>query len=157
MKTEQTLVAEAYKAMLNESEDFHKDFHRENFDPQWNYKAAPELIDKHEKKFNVKLTPHNKGRYIVHGEKSNVAKFLVHEFDGDRDEAEGEHPEAFRKAHIWDASPEDRGAADSFYGRGKKPHKLIRGNKETVLTDAEIRAYHRGYDDNEEAKIKNVN
>jgi hypothetical protein len=49
----------------------------------------------------------------------------------------------------------DRGSADSYYGRGRNPHKGGSGGKYgfqpiTNLTDAELEAYHAGYDYNEQ-------
>lgn len=49
----------------------------------------------------------------------------------------------------------DRGSADSYYGRGRRPHFFLGGTymstevTEPDMTDAEIEAYNRGYDDNE--------
>ena len=54
-------------------------------------------------------------------------------------------------------SPYDRGAADSYYRRGRRPHYYI--NKDTPgarridqfgMTREQINEYHRGFDDNEE-------
>jgi hypothetical protein len=52
-------------------------------------------------------------------------------------------------------APWDRGSADSYYGRGRNPHKGGSGGKMgwqeiTDLTAAEIEAYHAGYDWNEQ-------
>lgn len=48
----------------------------------------------------------------------------------------------------------DRGAADSYYGRPRIPHYYVGGTgtseEVTTLTEAEIEAYHAGYDFNEE-------
>lgn len=54
-------------------------------------------------------------------------------------------------------SPEDRGAADSYYGRRHDPHKYVSkpdGSRERVtLTDpAEIEAYSKGYRENDDRK-----
>lgn len=50
--------------------------------------------------------------------------------------------------------PFDRGAADSYYGRARAPHYYVggTGTSEQVvnLTEAEIQAYHAGYDYNEQ-------
>jgi hypothetical protein len=50
-------------------------------------------------------------------------------------------------------SPYDRGRADSWYQRGKNPHKYPegtgRGERVEDLTPEEIEAYNAGYDDNE--------
>ncbi len=50
-------------------------------------------------------------------------------------------------------SPFDRGSADSWYHRGRDPHKGgVGGNsgpRVTDLTPEEIEAYHAGYDWNE--------
>ena len=47
----------------------------------------------------------------------------------------------------------DRGSADSYYGRPRKPHKGGVGGKSGERTEdltlAEVRAYHAGYDYNE--------
>jgi hypothetical protein len=49
--------------------------------------------------------------------------------------------------------PYDRGSADSYYGRGFKPHYFVGGtatSPEVVdLTDEEIAAYTAGFNDNE--------
>ena len=56
--------------------------------------------------------------------------------------------------------PYDRGAADSWYIRPRRPHYmgksngkgLVEGSKEVTadkMTKSEIEAYHAGYDDNE--------
>ena len=53
--------------------------------------------------------------------------------------------------------PYDRGSADSYYGRGRRPHYYVgdTGNSPRVeakdMTLNEIAAYHAGYDDNEES------
>jgi len=47
-------------------------------------------------------------------------------------------------------SPYDRGGADSYYKRGRVPHKMI--NKEIIWLKPdtqEWRDYHEGYDENE--------
>lgn len=48
----------------------------------------------------------------------------------------------------------DRGAADSYYGRGREPHYYVgaTGSSERVenLTDEEIDEYNAGYDWNEQ-------
>jgi len=50
--------------------------------------------------------------------------------------------------------PYDRGSADSYYGRGKSPHKwpegTYKGTKVTDLTAEEVEAYNAGYEDNEQ-------
>jgi hypothetical protein len=50
-------------------------------------------------------------------------------------------------------SPFDRGAADSYYGRGRDPHYYPNGsyNGEPVvqLTTEELEAYNAGFDHNE--------
>lgn len=49
----------------------------------------------------------------------------------------------------------DRGSADSYYRRGRRPHFFLGGTytstevTEPDMTDAEIEAYNRGYNDNE--------
>lgn len=56
--------------------------------------------------------------------------------------------------------PYDRGSADSYYGRGAKPHYYIgatgRGEPitEERMTKQEIEAYYAGYDDNEKSGEK---
>jgi hypothetical protein len=50
-------------------------------------------------------------------------------------------------------SPFDRGAADSWYSRPRDPHyKTPTGNTvlEVMMTEAQIQAYHAGYDHNEQ-------
>ncbi len=50
----------------------------------------------------------------------------------------------------------DRGAADSYYGRGAKPHYYVGGTQtseiitEERMTASEIAAYYAGYDYNEQ-------
>ena len=48
----------------------------------------------------------------------------------------------------------DRGSADSYYGRPRRPHYYpngtYKGDAVTELTDAELEAYHAGYDYNEQ-------
>lgn len=49
----------------------------------------------------------------------------------------------------------DRGAADSYYRRGRKPHYFVGDTyssekvTEERMTKEEIEAYHRGFDANE--------
>jgi len=49
----------------------------------------------------------------------------------------------------------DRGSADSYYRRGRKPHYYVGDtyNSDIVteerMTREEIEAYHKGFDDNE--------
>jgi hypothetical protein len=49
--------------------------------------------------------------------------------------------------------PYDRGAADSYYRRGRNPHYFIGDTYKTLmitkLTKEELEAYNAGYDDNE--------
>jgi len=51
--------------------------------------------------------------------------------------------------------PEDRGAADSYYRRGRQPHFFKGGThtseevKEADMTPEEIAEYHKGFDENE--------
>lgn len=63
---------------------------------------------------------------------------------------EGDDESKYDKKH---GSPYDRGRADSWYRRGKYPHKWPegtgRGQQVTDLTPDEIEAYNAGYDDNE--------
>lgn len=66
-------------------------------------------------------------------------------------EYRGEHYEQFH------GSPFDRGAADSYYGRGRNPHWYPNGtyNEPRIGSEgmslAELRAYFAGYDSNEES------
>ena len=59
----------------------------------------------------------------------------------------------FGKRH---GGPWDRGSADSWYRRGRCPHYFVGATyssaeiTEEDMTEAEIAAYHAGYDDNEE-------
>ena len=50
-------------------------------------------------------------------------------------------------------SPFDRGAADSYYGRGQQPHWYPNGTgnepRITALSDEELDAYYAGYAYNE--------
>ena len=52
--------------------------------------------------------------------------------------------------------PWDRGSADSYYRRGRCPHYFVGATyssarfTEEYMTEAQIAAYHAGYDDNEE-------
>ena len=56
--------------------------------------------------------------------------------------------------------PYDRGSADSYYGRGFRPHYFVGAtySSEKVekedMTPEEIEAYTAGYDDNEESGDK---
>jgi len=51
--------------------------------------------------------------------------------------------------------PYDRGGADSYYGRGYRPHYYTGGTLQSecipkeLMTELEIEAYRAGYDDNE--------
>ncbi len=51
--------------------------------------------------------------------------------------------------------PYDRGSADSYYGRGRRPHYFKGATYSTEevtedeMTSEEIAAYHQGFDDNE--------
>ena len=61
------------------------------------------------------------------------------------------HGKSYAQKH---GNPFDRGSADSYYGRGRMPHKGGvgggSGQRTTELTDAEFEAYHAGYDYNEQ-------
>jgi hypothetical protein len=61
------------------------------------------------------------------------------------------HGERYAQTH---GNPFDRGSADSYYGRGRRPHKGgvggDSGSRTEELTDAECEAYHAGYDYNEQ-------
>jgi len=52
-------------------------------------------------------------------------------------------------------SPWDRGSADSWYSRERKPHYYVGDSysselvEESQMTSNEIAEYHAGYDDNE--------
>ena len=46
-------------------------------------------------------------------------------------------------------SPYDRGGADFYYGRARRPHKT-NPIRTTNLTPEEVAEYHRGYDEAEE-------
>ena len=52
-------------------------------------------------------------------------------------------------------SPYDRGAADSYYGRGRQPHYWPSGSYQgtkvpmEMMTEEELYQYHHGYDWNE--------
>lgn len=54
---------------------------------------------------------------------------------------------------VWHGDPFDRGGADSYYGRGRDPHKGgVGGNsgpRVDSLTERELAEYHAGYDYNE--------
>jgi hypothetical protein len=58
-------------------------------------------------------------------------------------------------------SPYDRGSADSYYGRSKKPHYYPHGSykgdavTEEDMTQEQIGEYNKGYEDNEELGNKN--
>jgi len=61
---------------------------------------------------------------------------------------------------VYDArhgGPFDRGAADSYYGRAPNPHYFVGATYSTdkvtrdQMTQEEIKAYHAGFDENEEA------
>jgi len=58
-----------------------------------------------------------------------------------------------REYTVYHGSPFDRGAADSYYGRGRDPHYYPNGsyNGEPVveLTAEELDAYNAGFDHNE--------
>lgn len=56
--------------------------------------------------------------------------------------------------------PYDRGSADSYYHRPRKPHYYVEGTRsspivtEELMTNDEIEAYNAGYDYNEETGDK---
>ena len=60
------------------------------------------------------------------------------------------HGKSYAQKH---GNPFDRGSADSYYGRGRMPHKGGvgggSGQRTTELTLDEQEAYHAGYDYNE--------
>ena len=55
-------------------------------------------------------------------------------------------------------SPYDRGSADRYYGRGSDPHYYPNGTgnaprvKVEDMTQAEVEAYHAGYEDETDQK-----
>ena len=49
-------------------------------------------------------------------------------------------------------SPQDRGSADAYYGRGKCPHKMVNNVRVTTLTAEEIEAYNFGFDNEDDRK-----
>jgi hypothetical protein len=61
------------------------------------------------------------------------------------------HGKRYAQKH---GNPFDRGSADSYYGRNRNPHKGgvggDSGPRIEQLTEAEIEAYHAGYDYNEQ-------
>jgi hypothetical protein len=61
------------------------------------------------------------------------------------------HGKRYAQTH---GNPFDRGSADSYYGRGRRPHKGgvggDSGSRTEELTDAECEAYHAGYGYNEQ-------
>jgi len=67
----------------------------------------------------------------------------------------GEHEEVAVMYDQRHGSPYDRGAADSYYGRGFEPHYFTGATYSTEkveladMTPEEIAAYTRGYNDNE--------
>jgi hypothetical protein len=56
--------------------------------------------------------------------------------------------------------PYDRGSADSYYGRRRRPHYFVGDTyrseeiTEENMTIEQVIAYHKGYDDNEEIGMK---
>lgn len=50
----------------------------------------------------------------------------------------------------------DRGSADSYYGRPRRPHMYVSGTGTSpeitadLMSDEDIAAYNAGYDDNEQ-------
>jgi hypothetical protein len=61
------------------------------------------------------------------------------------------HGKEYDQVH---GNPFDRGSADSWYHRARRPHKGgvggDSGPRTEELTDAECEAYHAGYDYNEQ-------
>ena len=49
-------------------------------------------------------------------------------------------------------SPYDRGAADSYYRRGRDPHKMVDGHR-VALDFEETKEYIAGYNQNERDRI----
>ena len=61
------------------------------------------------------------------------------------------HGKTYEQTH---SNAFDRGPADSYYGRPRKPHYYpngtYNGDPVTALTTDELEAYHAGYDYNEQ-------
>ena len=61
------------------------------------------------------------------------------------------HGKTYEQKH---GNPFDRGSADSYYDRGRNPHKYPNGTgnapRVETLTAEEVEAYHAGYDYNEQ-------
>ena len=61
-----------------------------------------------------------------------------------------------RNYYVRHGSPFDRGSADSYYDRGRDPHKYPNGTghapriESTEMTEQEIEEYFAGYDWNED-------
>ena len=62
------------------------------------------------------------------------------------------------KVNIQHGSPYDRGSADYYYGRGRNPHYYPNGTgnaprvKVEDMTQAELDAYHAGYEQETDQK-----
>lgn len=54
-----------------------------------------------------------------------------------------------RPAH---GSPADRGSADYYYWRAKRPHKMVGRDEVTDLTQEEIEQYNAAYDSETDRK-----
>lgn len=56
-------------------------------------------------------------------------------------------------------SPQDRGSADAYYGRGYSPHYYVGASMQSErvekdnMTDGEIAAYKYGYDNEDDRKV----
>jgi hypothetical protein len=56
-------------------------------------------------------------------------------------------------------SPQDRGSADAYYGRGYNPHYYVGATKQSELVEqdnmtvGEIAAYKYGYDNEDDRKV----
>ncbi len=67
---------------------------------------------------------------------------------------------AIRSANMVHGSPYDRGSADSYYSRPKKPHYYKRKGQgrerveESKMSEEQIQQYFLGYDDNEKLDHK---
>lgn len=102
------------------------------------------MIEK--KKMSAKDDPCWDGYHMV-GTKTKNGREVPNCVPGKKGVAEGSETD---RKH---GSPFDRGAADSYYGRPRRPHKggVGGGSGERIedLTPEEIEAYHAGYDENE--------
>jgi hypothetical protein len=49
-------------------------------------------------------------------------------------------------------SPYERGQADSYYMRNKRPHKVVAGKDIENLSPEEVEEYNKGFEENESQK-----